>query len=112
MFNKNFICIIGFFIINLYKFLLCILNNFLKTYLKIITEGFTDGLYPSTFDREREMSIIPTNLQTELVRQHFTIAATITNEYIDGYLRSVFHTLTDNVTDDLFHRYFTQSLTK
>jgi len=98
-----------FFTINLYNFILCILNNFLKTYLKIITEGFTDKLYPSTFDREREMSIIPTNLQMELVRWHFTVAATITDEYTDGYLRLVFHTLTDNVTDDLFHWYFTQS---
>jgi hypothetical protein len=30
-----------FFTINLYNFILCILNNFLKTYLKIITEVFT-----------------------------------------------------------------------
>jgi hypothetical protein len=65
MFNKNFICIIGFFTINLYNFILCILNNFLKTYLIIIIEDFTDGLYPSAFDREWEMSIVPTNLQTE-----------------------------------------------
>ena len=26
------------------------MNNFLKTYLKIITEGFNDGIYPLTFD--------------------------------------------------------------
>ena len=74
MFNKTFICIICFFTINLYNFILCILNNFLKKYLKIITEGFTDGLYPSTFDREREMPIVPMNLQTESVHQHFTVA--------------------------------------
>jgi hypothetical protein len=73
MFNKNFICIISFFTINLYNFILLILNNFLKTYLKIITEGFTDELYPSAFDREREMLIIlATNLQTALIRRHFT----------------------------------------
>ena len=26
------------------------MNIFLKTYLKIITEGFTDGIYPLAFD--------------------------------------------------------------
>jgi hypothetical protein len=57
-----------FFTINLYNFILLILNNFLKTYLKIITEGFTDGLYPSAFD------ILATTLQTELIRRHFTVA--------------------------------------
>jgi hypothetical protein len=51
MFNKKIICIIGFYYtINLYNFILCIINNFLKTYLKIITEGFTDGIYPLAFD--------------------------------------------------------------
>jgi hypothetical protein len=98
--------------INLYNFILCILNKFLKTYLKIITDGSTDGLYLLAFDREREMSIIPTNLQTKLIHRHFTVAATITDEYTDGYLRSVFHALTDNVTDGLFRRYFTQSPTE
>jgi hypothetical protein len=68
MFNKNFICKIGFFTINLYNSILCILNNFFKKYLKIISDGFTDGLYPSTFDREREMPIVPTNLQMKCVR--------------------------------------------
>jgi len=68
MFNKNFICIIGFFTINLYNFILCILNNFLKTYLKIIIEGLTNGLYPLAFD------ILTMNLQTELIRQHLTVA--------------------------------------
>ena len=37
-----------FFLLLIY-IILCILNNFLKTYLKIIIEGFTDGLYPSAF---------------------------------------------------------------
>jgi hypothetical protein len=54
----------------------------------------------------------PMNLQTELVRRHFIVAATITDEYTNGYLRSVFHTLTDNVIDGLFRRYFTQSPTE
>jgi len=75
MFNKNFICIISFFTINLYSFILLILNNFLKTYLKIIEEGFTDGLYPSAFDREREMPIIlAMNLPTALICQPLTEA--------------------------------------
>jgi len=42
-----------FITINLYTFILCILcilNNFLKTYLKIITEGFTNEIYLSAFD--------------------------------------------------------------
>jgi len=68
MFNKNFICIIGFFTINLYNFILCILNNFFKKYLKIIIEGFTDGLSPSAFD------ILAMNLQMKLIRRHFTVA--------------------------------------
>jgi hypothetical protein len=72
MFNKKFICITSFFTIKLYNFLLLILNNFLKTYLKIITEGFTDGLYPSAFDREQEMSIIlAMNLPMDLIRRPF-----------------------------------------
>ena len=115
MFNKNFICIIGFFIaINLYNFILCILNNFLKTYLKIITEGFTDGIYPSAFDsschrhrriyrRIYSVSITdsPTTLPTDLIHRYFTVPTTITDEFTDGYLRSVFQTLTDKFTDGM-----------
>ena len=72
MFNKNFICIISFFTINLYNFILLILNNCLKTYLKIITKGFIDGLYPSTFDRKWEMSIIlATTLPTAVICRPF-----------------------------------------
>ena len=38
--------------INLYSFILYILNNFLKTnFKKTITKGFTDGMNPSVFDR-------------------------------------------------------------
>jgi hypothetical protein len=74
MFNKNFICIIGFFNTNLYNFILFILNNVFKKYLKIITEGFINGHYPSAFDREREMPIVSMNLQTECFRRPFTVA--------------------------------------
>jgi len=96
-----------FFTINLYNFILCILNNFLKTYLKIITDGFTDRLYPSAFDREREMSIIPMNLQTKLVRRHFTVVATITDEYTDEYLWSVFHIITDEISPLVYFKWET-----
>ena len=79
-----------FITINLYNFILYILNNFLKTNLgKTITKGFTDGMNPSAFD------------------------STFTDAFTDGYIRSVFHTLTDNFTDRLnpsafdssFHNY-------
>jgi len=64
--------------INLYNFILYILNNFLKTNLeKTITKGFTDGMNPSAFD------------------------STFTDAFTDGYIRSVFHTLTDRITDGL-----------
>ena len=95
--------------------MLCILNNFLKTYLKIITEGFTDGIYPSTFDsschshrqtyrRIYSVGILhsPTTLPTDLIRRYLTVPATMTDECTDEYLRSVFQTLTDNFTDDMY----------
>jgi len=101
-----------FITINLYNFILCILNNFLKTYLKIITEGFTDGIYPSAFDsschshqqiyrRIYSVGIMdsPTIFPTALIRRYFTVPATMTNKCTDGYLRSVFQTFTDNFTD-------------
>ena len=101
-----------FITINLYNFILCILNNFLKTYLKIITEGFTDGIYPSAFDSSCHshrriykwiylVGIInsPTTLPTDFIRRYFTVPATMTNEFIDGDLWSVFQTFTDNFTD-------------
>jgi hypothetical protein len=37
---------------NLYNFILIILNNFLKKILKIPTDGFTEGIYPSIFYKE------------------------------------------------------------
>jgi len=101
-----------FITINLYNFILCILNNILKTYLKIITEGFTDGIYPSAFDSSchshrwiykqiYSVDIIhsPTNLPTDLIHRYLTVPATMTDECTDGYLRSVFQTLTDKFTD-------------
>jgi hypothetical protein len=101
-----------FITINLYNFILCILNNFLKTYLKIITEGFTNGIYLSAFDsnchshrwiykRIYLVGIIhsPTTLPTDLIRRYFTVPATMTDVFTNGYLRSVFKTFTDNCTD-------------
>jgi hypothetical protein len=101
-----------FITINLYNFILCILNNFLKTYLKIITEGFTNGIYPSAFDSSCHshrqiyrwiylVGIIysPTTLPTHVIRRSFTVPATMTDECTDEYLRSIFKTFTDNFTD-------------
>jgi hypothetical protein len=103
-----------FITINLYNFILCILNNFLKTYLKIITKGFTDGIYPSAFDSSCHshrriyrwiysvgISHSPTTLPTDLICQYLTVPAIMTDECTDGYLRSVFQTLTDNFTDGM-----------
>jgi len=103
-----------FITINLYNFILWILNNFLKTHLKIITEGFTDGIYPSAFDsschshrwiykRIYSVGIIhsPTNLPKDIIRRYLTVPATMTDEFTDGYLRSVFQTLTDKFTDGM-----------
>jgi len=41
----------------------------------------------------------PTDLPTELIRRHVTVASTITDEFTDGQMLSVFHTLTDRFTD-------------
>jgi len=103
-----------FITINLYNFILCILNNFLKTYLKIITKGFTDGLYPLAFDSSchhhrrlyRQIYSVgitasPTTLLTDLIRWYFTVPATIIDEFINGYIRSVFQTLIDQFTDGM-----------
>jgi hypothetical protein len=99
-----------FITINLYNFILCILNNFKKTYLKIIIEGFTDGIYPSAFDSSchshqwiyRWIYFVgimhsPTNLPTDLIRRYCHNDRRCT----DGYLRSVFQTLTETFTDDM-----------
>jgi len=41
----------------------------------------------------------PTDLPTELIRRNFTVASTGTDEFIDGQIWSVFHTLTNVITD-------------
>ena len=41
----------------------------------------------------------PTDLPTELIRRHLTVAAKRTDEFIDRYIRSVFQTLIDKFTD-------------
>ena len=41
------------------------------------------------------------NLPTALIRRHLTMAATIIDKYPDGYIRSVFHTLTNSFTDGI-----------
>jgi hypothetical protein len=41
----------------------------------------------------------PTELPTELICRHLAVAATRTDEYTNGYIRSVFHILTDRLTD-------------
>ena len=70
-----------FITINLYNFILCILNNFLKTNL--------------------EKKLLQRVLPTEWIRRHLQVAATFTDAFIDGYIRSVFHTLTDSFTDGM-----------
>ena len=100
--------------INLYNFIFCILNNFLKTYLKIITEGFTDRIYPSVFDSSchshrriyRRIYFVgimdsPTILPTDIILWYCTAPATMTDECTYGYLWSVFQTFTDKFTDSL-----------
>jgi hypothetical protein len=105
-----------FITINLYNFILCILNNFLKTYLKIITEGFTDGIYPSAFDSSchshrriykqiysisiRDSS---TTLPMDLIRRYFIVPATTTDKFTDRDLRSIFQTFTDGFNPSVCH---------
>jgi hypothetical protein len=43
----------------------------------------------------------PTTLLTNLIRQYLTVPTTMTDEFTDGYLRSVFQTLIDNFTDGM-----------
>jgi len=40
-----------------------------------------------------------TDLPTDLIRRHLTVASIITDEFTDGHILSVFHTLTDRFTD-------------
>ena len=41
----------------------------------------------------------PIDLSTELIRRHLTVAATSTDEFTNGYIRSVFQTLTGKFTN-------------
>jgi hypothetical protein len=78
--------------INLYSFILYILNILKKKFIK-------KKLLPGDkFGRYFKHS--PTTLPTALIRWHLTVAATFTDEFTDGYIRSVCHTLTDSVTDE------------
>jgi len=43
----------------------------------------------------------PTTLLTNLIRQYLTVPTTMTDEFTDGYLRSIFQTLIDNFTDGM-----------
>ena len=36
-----------------------------------------------------------------LIRRHLIVAATITDKFPNGYIRSVFHTLIDSFTDGI-----------
>jgi len=44
----------------------------------------------------------PTELQTDVIRRHLTVASTRTDEFTDGNIQSVFHTLTDRFPDGSF----------
>jgi len=84
MFNINFICIIGFFItINLYNFILCTLNNFLKTNLeKTITKGFTDGINPLAFDSS-------CHIQQRIYRRIYSVGISYTHRQLYRQTESV-----------------------
>jgi len=43
----------------------------------------------------------PTTLPTNLIRRYFTVLATITDKFTNGYFRSVFQTLTDKFTEGI-----------
>jgi len=104
-----------FITINLYNFILYILNNFLKTNLeKTIYKGFyrrnesvgiwqyhsSTHLQTAIFGRYFKHS--PTALPTDLICRHLTVAATLTDEFTDEYIWSVSQTLTDKVTDGMY----------
>jgi len=84
--------------INLYSFVLYILNNFLKNKLR---KKLLPRVLP-TDEFGRYFKHSPTDLPTELIRQHLTVAVTSTDKFTDGYIRSVFHPLTDGFTDGWF----------
>jgi hypothetical protein len=112
MFNKTFICIICFFTINLYNFILCILNDFLKTYLKIITEGLTDGLYPSALDTNEFTDGISPSAFHSSWHNHRRIyrrisSVSISHTHQQRYRRlipSVFHIITDIIKSSVYFK--------
>jgi len=84
--------IIAFFFFPEYKY------KFIYIY---ICQHLTSHSHRRIYRRIYSVGIIhsPTTLPTELIRRYFTVPATTTDEFTDGYLRSVFQTFTDNCTD-------------
>ena len=81
--------------INLYSFILYILNNFLKTKLR---KKILSRILP-TDEFGRNFKTSPTDLSTDVIRRPLTVASTRTDAFPDGHIQSVFHTLTDRFTD-------------
>jgi hypothetical protein len=81
--------------INLYSFILYILNNFLKTKLR---KKILPRILPMV-EFGQNFKTSPTDLPTDVIRRPLTIASTRTNAFSDGHIRSVFHTLTNRFTD-------------
>ena len=81
--------------INLYSFILYILNNFLKTKLrkKILPRILPMDEFGWNFKTS------PTDLPTDVIRRPLTVASTRTDAFPDGHIRSVFYTLTNGFTD-------------
>ena len=77
--------------INLYSFILYILNNFLKTKLR---KKILPRILP-TDEFGRNFKTSP----TDVIRRTLTVASTRTDAFPDGHILSVFHTLTDRFTD-------------
>jgi hypothetical protein len=64
------------------------------------TDGFTSGIYLSAFYRELEMPHSLMNLQTDIVRQHFTESgenATLTDDFTGGTSPSAFYRVLKNI---------------
>ena len=101
-----------FFTIKLYNFILCILNNFLKTYLKIITEGFTDGLYPLALDTDEFTDGISSSAFHSSYHNHWRIYKRISSVGISHthwqryrwIIPSVFHTITNGINPSVYFK--------
>ena len=108
--------------INLYHFILCILNNLKKNnYTEIYRRNNFVGIgqwVPQSStniqtDKFGRYSIhSPTELPTNLIRRYLTLAAKCTNEFTDGYIWSVSQTHTDQVTDGYYPSVITISPTE